>query len=168
MQSHSSVQQWLHRLHRVEDVLLASLLGSMILLACTQILLRNVFDSGFTWADPLLRVMVLWLGMLGALAASRGNRHIVIDVLSPVLPKAALRWTRLLTSIFTALVCAAVAWYSGQFVLSEWAYGGRGAAGLPTAILASIVPIAFSLMAIRFVLYAWQQHHPVDEAEQAT
>ncbi len=142
----------LRGLHRLEDIVLASLLGSMILLACTQILLRNVFDGGFTWADPLLRVMVLWLGMLGALAAARGNRHIVIDILSPVLPKSVLTWTNKITGLFTAIVCAAVAWYSGQFVISEWDYGGRGAAGLPTAVLASIVPFAFGLMAVRFAL----------------
>lgn len=156
MQAPASANPWLRWLHRFEDITLASLLGGMILLACTQILLRNFFDSGFTWADPLLRVMVLWLGMLGALGASRGNRHIVIDVLSPILPKPALRWTRLVTSLFTAIVCAAVAWYSAQFVMTEWDYGGRGAAGLPTAVLASIVPFAFALMSVRFVLHAIQ------------
>ncbi len=154
MQPAASAHPWLRWLHRLEDGLLACLLGSMILLACTQIVLRNLFDSGFTWADPLLRVMVLWLGMLGALAASRGNRHIVIDILSPVLPEAAKRWTSLITNLFTAVVCAAVAWYAGQFVLSELEYGGRGAANLPTALLASIVPFAFALMPLRFTLQA--------------
>lgn len=162
-----SAYRWLRWLHRFEDTLLASLLGSMILLACTQILLRNVFDSGLTWADPVLRVMVLWLGMLGALAASRGNRHIVIDVLSPIMPKPALRWTRLITSLFTAVVCAAVAWYAGQFVLSEWEYGGRGAADLPTALWASIIPLAFGLMALRFALHASIQVQKQDEEEEA-
>lgn len=144
----------LNLLHKLEDLLLASLLGSMIILACTQIFLRNFFDSGFTWADPLLRVMVLWLGMLGALAASRGNRHIVIDVLSPVMSDGLLRYTRILTSLFTAFICVAVAWYAGHFVYSEWSYGGRGAAGLPTAVLASIIPVTFGLMGLRFVVHA--------------
>ena len=162
MSAEESQHPLLRLIQKLEDGVLASLLGGMILLACTQIFLRNFFDSGITWADPVLRVMVLWLGMLGALAASRGNRHIVIDVLSPVLPPGALRWARIVTSLFTAAVCAAVAWYALQFVLSEMDYGGRGAAGLPTAALASVVPFAFTLMSLRFLIHSvvtFQQSH---------
>ena len=76
------MQLWIKRIHRIEDALLVLLLSIMIVLATTQILLRNFFDLGFVWADPLLRVMVLWLGMIGATVATRDNRHIRIDLLS--------------------------------------------------------------------------------------
>jgi len=71
-------------------------------------------------------------------------------VMSPRL----LQISRIITGLFTAAVCAGVAWYAGQFVLSEWDYGGRGAANLPTAMLASIIPFAFSLMSLRYLIYA--------------
>lgn len=167
MSAERSEHPLLALIQKLEDGVLASLLGGMILLACTQIFLRNFFDSGLTWADPVLRVMVLWLGMLGALAASRGNRHIVIDVLSPVLPPNALRWARIVTSLFTAVVCAAVAWYALQFVLSELDYGGRGAAGLPTAALASIIPFAFGLMSVRFVIHSFVTFQQTPEEMKA-
>ncbi len=67
-------------LGRLEDALLVALLGVLLLLASTQILLRNLFDAGLTWADPLLRVLVLWLGLLGAMIASRSGKHITLDV----------------------------------------------------------------------------------------
>ena len=51
---------WINRLHRAEDALLVLLLSTMILLAGTQIVLRNMLDTGVVWIDPLLRVMVLW------------------------------------------------------------------------------------------------------------
>ena len=54
------MQTWVKRLHRAEDALLVLLLSVMIGLASTQILLRNLLDSGFVWIDPLLRVLVLW------------------------------------------------------------------------------------------------------------
>ena len=60
--------------------------GWTVVLAALQIVLRYGFDSGIAWADPLLRVLVLWLGLLGALAATRDRRHITIDVLSRMLP----------------------------------------------------------------------------------
>ncbi|MDH3903642.1 MAG: hypothetical protein OES90_10530, partial [Xanthomonadales bacterium] len=44
-----------------EDALLLIILVSMILLAGTQIFLRNAFDSSLFWGDEMLRLMVLWL-----------------------------------------------------------------------------------------------------------
>jgi tripartite ATP-independent transporter DctM subunit len=76
------MQSWINRLHRAEDALLVVLLSTMIVLAGTQIILRNFLDSGFVWIDPLLRVLVLWLGLLGATVATRNNKHIRIDLLS--------------------------------------------------------------------------------------
>ena len=55
-------------LHRAEDAVLALLLGATIVLASLQILLRGIFGTGIGWVDPLVRVLVLWLGLLGALA----------------------------------------------------------------------------------------------------
>ena len=54
-----------------EDSLMVILLSATILLAASQIVLRNLFDSGLIWADPTLRIMVLWLSLLGAIAATR-------------------------------------------------------------------------------------------------
>ena len=52
-----------------ETAILVLLLTAMMLLASSQIALRNFFASGFAWADEALRLMVLWLAMIGAVAA---------------------------------------------------------------------------------------------------
>ena len=65
-----------------EDTLLVLILSAMILLAAGQIILRNFLDIGFIWGDELLRMLVLWLAVAGALAASRSDKHISIDVLN--------------------------------------------------------------------------------------
>ena len=106
----------LHLIHILEDSLLIALLLSMVLLASGQIMLRNFFDMGLVWIDPLLRVLVLWVGMLGALAATRGRRQISIDVLAHVSGQRLQLAAGLVTSLFTALVCAVVAVHSARFV----------------------------------------------------
>lgn len=58
------IQRVLYVVHRLEDSILVALLLAMIVLAVTQIALRNGFDTGITWADALLRVMVLWIALL--------------------------------------------------------------------------------------------------------
>ena len=55
----------------VEDGILVSLLAAMIGLAGTQIVLRNLWDTSIGWGDPLLRVTVMRVGLLGAMAANR-------------------------------------------------------------------------------------------------
>ena len=55
---------------RVEEKMLCLLLAAMIVLACLQIFLRTAVSGGLLWIDPLLRYLVLWSGLLGAVAAS--------------------------------------------------------------------------------------------------
>ena len=50
-------------------------------LSTTQIVLRNFFASGLFWADELVRLLVLWLAVAGALAATRDRRHIAIELI---------------------------------------------------------------------------------------
>ncbi len=69
-------------LHRLEDGMLVGLLLLLIGMAVAQIFLRNFLGSGILWGDALLRVAVLWIGLLGAMAASRRGAHIGIDVVS--------------------------------------------------------------------------------------
>jgi len=141
-------------LHRLEDGLLALVLGLMILLAPLQIFLRNFFDAGITWGDPLLRVLVLWVGMLGALAATRGRRQISIDALSHVVGERARSGFGAVTSLFTAVVCAVVAYHSARFVASEIEYQTSAFAGVPAWTCEIVIPVAFGLIALRYALYS--------------
>ena len=67
-----------------ENAVLVTILISMILLAGTQIFLRNVLDTSLFWGDEMLRMMVLWLTVAGGLAAAlstacpRIKRHVLV------------------------------------------------------------------------------------------
>lgn len=138
---------------RLEDGLLVFMLGAMILLASSQILLRNLFDSGLGWADPLLRIMVLWVGLMGALAASRDNKHISIDLFSRLLSGRAKGWSDFLTCLFSAVISAVVAWHGGRFVMMEFEDGMTGFSGLPVWPFELVIPLAFGLIALQFLIH---------------
>ncbi|HJT99326.1 MAG TPA: TRAP transporter small permease subunit, partial [Rhodanobacteraceae bacterium] len=95
---------------RIETTLIATLVLAMVLLAGAQIVLRNLFETGFAWADPLLRAMVLWAAMLGALAAARDDKHIGLDLLTHFLHGRTRRIVRAIALVFAAGICAAMAW----------------------------------------------------------
>ncbi len=141
-------------LHRLEDSLLVGLLLTMIGLAVYQIFLRNVLESGLTWADPLVRVLVLWIGLVGAMVASRRDNHIRIDVITRYLPDAWQRYTRLITHVFTSLVCGIMAWYSLSFVAAERADGYTAFAKVPAWVCESVIPLAFAVISLRYLLFA--------------
>jgi len=141
-------------LHRLEDGLLSLTLGVILLLAPLQIFLRDFFDASISWGDPLLRVLVLWVGMLGALVATRGRRQISIDVLSQVAGKRVQSGALVVTGLFTALVCALVAYHSARFVASEIEYETTAFAGVPAWSCEMVIPAAFAVIALRHALHA--------------
>ncbi len=146
------MRAWIKLLHRVEDSLLAGLLGAMILLAGLQILLRNFFDAGLLWVDPLLRILVLWLGLLGAAVATRHDRHIRIDLLSRHLGARAERWLSAVVDQISGWTCLAVAWFSLRWVRLDYADGLTAFGAVPAWLVEAIVPVAFALIGLRFLL----------------
>lgn len=154
-------------LRNLENGLLAALVLVLVALSGAQILLRIFFDTGLAWADPFSRGLVLWTGMLGALAAVRDDKHIALDVLQRFLPPAAQKAARLATLGFAAAICAAMAWYGSALVGIDYAEGvqtgGSISAGVRACFAESILPVAFALMALRFVsrMFAPPAHEPI-------
>jgi len=136
----------------LENTLMVLMLGGMMLLATAQILLRNLFDSGLFWGDPALRVLVLWLALAGAIAATRENRHIRIDLLSRFLGEGGRRRLQAVNDLFSAAVCGLIAWHAGRFVHLEWQEGTILFGKLPAWFGESIIPVGFGIMALRFLL----------------
>lgn len=141
-------------LHALEDGLLVGLLLALVFVAVMQIVLRNGFDGGFLWADAFLRVLVLWIGLAGAMAASREHRHISIDIIGRFLPQRAARAVAVLTALFTAGIAGALAWYTLDFVRVEYESPSMAFGSVPTWVCESIIPFAFAVIALRYLLLA--------------
>ncbi len=139
----------------VETALLALTLGGMILLAAGQIVLRNLWGAGLPWADEALRILVLWVTMLGAVAASRDQRHVSIDALSRYLPFSIRHATTILLAAFTSVICLILAWYSYRFVADSWSADDRVLGGdLPAWSVQLILPAGFALIGYRYAVAA--------------
>ena len=136
----------------IEDALLVILLATMIGLAAWQILARNIFDTAIIWGDPLLRALVLWVGFLGAVAAARDDRQINVDVVSRFVDEPWRSRIRVLTDLFTASVSGFLAWQAFRFVKDAWAYEEIAFASVPLWLTASVLPLAFGLLSMRYLL----------------
>ena len=146
------LRSWLYGLHRIEDAALVLALMSMLGLAVTQIILRNGFDNGFLWAESFLRILVLWVAILGAMVATRENNHINIDAVSRYMPLKSQSVLFVITRIFAALVCGTVAWYAIELVQIEYEDQTRAFAEVPTWVCQLILPFGFAVMSLRFAI----------------
>jgi len=142
-------------LYRLEDSILIGLLLVMISMTVIQILLRNLFGIGIVWGDVLVRVLVLWIGLLGAMVASRQGNHISIDVITRYLPERAKVAVYCIVDLFTAFICTTVAYYSLRFVMMEFEGGEMIFAKVPVWICEAIIPIALFVIALRYFILSF-------------
>ena len=143
-------QRWDETLGRVEKFLVATMLSTMILLAFLQIILRNVFSSGISWGDPLVRYLVLWVGFIGASLASKEGKHITIEVFSRWFSGHGNRYLKPIPYLVSVFICSLMTFAGWTFVQNEAQMGGTFFLEIPVWIPHVIIPITFALMTLRF------------------
>lgn len=144
-------------INTLENIVLSVILVAMIVLACTQIFLRTFLSSGLLWADPVLRYLVLWSGLLGAVAATGQGKHIALDIFSRKIPETLAPWFSLVTHIFSCLVSVGLTWSGILFIQGELEFGSAGPLSQPLWFWNSIFPLAFCLIAIKYLLLSFLQ-----------
>lgn len=148
----ASVLRRLDRIGRtIETALLTLLLTGLIFLASSQIFLRNLFDTAWLWADALTDQLVLWLAMVGAIAATRDRKQISIDVLSRLLPAGLRLAASVLVYLFAAAVCGLIGWYGLELLVASRELNDT-LLGLPAWYFQAVVPFGFGLIAYRYLI----------------
>lgn len=142
-----------HFLHRLETGFLVFLVTCLLVLTCGQILMRNLFSITFLGTESLVRHLVLWIGLAGALVATRLDKHIRIDAALRLLPVRVRAIVLSGADLFAAALCAYLAYIAGGFVLDERAFGTTAFFAVPAWIVQLCFPLVFGLMGLRFL---WQ------------
>jgi TRAP-type C4-dicarboxylate transport system permease small subunit len=137
----------------VEDGILVLLLLIMILLGAAQILLRDLLGTGLIWGDAFLRVLVLWVGLLGAVAATRDYNHITVDIVTRFLPARAKAASRVVIDLFTAFIASLIAVHAARLMLADRQAATNAFAFVPTWVCELILPVGFGIIALRYVLF---------------
>jgi TRAP-type C4-dicarboxylate transport system permease small subunit len=136
----------------IENALLIGMLSLMVGLAAAQIFFRNFFDMSIFGADQMLRLLVLWVAFLGAIAASREGKHIHVDAIARWLPVRVKPGVVAVTDLFTLIVCLALAWQALRFMHSAQLSGEMVFGSLPVWVAALILPLGFTLIGLRYGL----------------
>ena len=125
---------------------------AILTFSVSQIILRNFFDSGFVWGESLLRILVLWLGLAGAILASRSGTQISIDVLYPYVPDSYKNIVQKINHLFAAIICLIISYYSLLFVNLEYQDSTLAFENVPAWLTESIIPIGFAVLGIKYLV----------------
>ncbi len=137
---------------KIIEWFLAAVLLGMVGLVFVQVVLRNLFDTGISWADVVGRHMVLWIAFLGAVLATRSRQHLSIDLVSRIVPRHARDVLRFILDIVACAVCAFLAAAAVTLVVEEHAMGSELVYDIPLWSVQLIIPVGFTLMAIEYAL----------------
>ena len=148
---------------RFEGWLLILFLSLMVLLTFIQVFLRSLFIyahmgwandlmGNLDWAEPFVRLLVLWVTFLGASLVTGENKHIRIDLLTQIIPASWRPPLDVLLSLAGALVAALMFKASLFYVGTEMTFGGKLFLGVPNWIGQLILPAGFLLIAFRFLV----------------
>ncbi len=137
---------------RVVEVLLTLVLAAMIALTFLQVVLRNVFDSGVSWADVASRHLVLWIAFLGAMLVTRSRQHISIDLVSRLVSKRVRNIQRFFLDIIAGVVCAFLVSAAVTLVVEERAMGTILFLNVPLWTVQLIIPVGFTVMALEYAV----------------
>jgi TRAP-type C4-dicarboxylate transport system permease small subunit len=137
----------------------------MVSLTFIQVILRSLFIyahvgwannlmGSLDWAEPFVRLLVLWVTFLGASLVTGENKHIKIDLLTQILPSPWLPLLDVLLSLAGALVAALMLKASLFYVGTEMSFGGNLFLNVPNWIGQLILPVGFLLICFRFLMRA--------------
>src|SRR5437868_6119363 len=110
-------------LGKVEAFFLCIFLMAMVFLAFAQVVSRDLFNHGIPWADTVVRLMVLWVGFLGAALATKLDQHLTIEVLTKYMPERARHVASVAVKIFASVTCYFLLMASLKFIENERSTG---------------------------------------------
>lgn len=142
--------KWINKINdavgKAENFLLSISLLVMLFLAFLQVVMRNVFNAGIPWADTLVRLMVLWVGFIGASLATKIDQHLTMEVLTKYMPERARHLTSVIVKIFSIIVCYYLFDASLKFLANEKSTGEQFLHLFPSWYTLTIFPATFLII----------------------
>ncbi len=168
-------------LHTTESTVIGLAVLLMGVIPVVELVGRQLFGSGIPGANDYLQHLTLWVGFLGAMFATRTDKHLRIGSITDGFAPKIRHGLSLFAALVASGVCAALCWASLHLVSAEapalpeaWREhcpalllqcadylclfdpGSTDKVGLliPAWVAMAIMPIGFAVMAVRFVLRA--------------
>ena len=135
--------------HTIEELGAAVALAAMVTLPLAEIVVRPLIAGGIPGSIPFVQHLTLWVAFLGAALAAKKGKLVALAT-GTFMPAGHLRRaTAVFSAAFGSTVCAILALASVEVVAVERDLGSEIALGVPIWVTQLILPISFSILALR-------------------
>ncbi len=137
---------------KIETFLLVFMVLSICMLALMQVILRNFFSFGLLWIDNIIRLSVLWMGIIGASIATSYEKHLSIDIFSRYIPYPYNKYLKSFIDIIAIAVCVILFYASIGYVnMEREAQELIQGTNIPLWIGIIIFPLGMGLITLKFI-----------------
>ena len=140
---------WNYLEENLEEVLMVLLLAAFSLVMFAQVIARNIFNHGFTWAEEMCRYLFVYSGLLSAGYCIRKGLGIRVDAVYNLFPKPVKIFIDLFSKVLTIVVYAYIAYKSIGLIKSTTTISS--AMQLPMKYVYAAIPLGMGLGTIRGV-----------------
>jgi len=146
----------------IEKSLAAISLLVLLVLSMSQVVMRNLFEIGFSDIDTITRHLVLFVTFMGAALVSENNQHIKIDCVTAVINNSKKQKLKTPLLLISSLICSVFFYYALLFWLDEKSYAQNNEQ--LALYLALILPFGFFILSLHFLLLGLTQSFAEKEA----
>ena len=141
----------------LEEGVMACLLAFMTCLTFIQVVLRYVFNSGWVWSLEATTYAFGWLVLIGMSYGVRTRAHIAVDLAVKKFPDRLHYYISLLAVVICLVYSALMIYGSSVYISNLYELNNMARdIHLPKWVLTGIMPLAFVLLAIRFLQTGWR------------
>ena len=150
---------------------------AMVMMICTDVLLRNVAlvptMRGLDWSNDITEAMLYLITMCAAPWILRQGQHIRVDIVLRAIPKRAAWYCEWFADIVGLVCCLAMVWYGAKMTIASYTSGAMTVKTMvtPEWWLLIPLPIAFALLSIEMLFrmrrLAHSEHGPREDAVTA-
>lgn len=138
---------------RLTDWCVAAPLFVLLVIFNVAVVMRYFFASPLYWTEEVSGLLMIWIVMLGGVAAERDDEQLAIPMFVDLLPRRLAALVNLVTALASALFLLYVAWMGLRLALSV---GSKVTSILRLSWfwIDLAVPVGFVLMALYMVAHA--------------
>lgn len=129
-------------MYKILKVILCVVLISMVAILMAHVIARYIFNNSLTWSEELLKILLVWFGLLSVSVLAARREHVSIVVFKEHMPKKVSDFLTKVTQIITVLICLVVIYVGMKYVISA-GYRPTPALRLPYGYAYAAIPVSF-------------------------
>lgn len=134
-------------LYRIIRVILCAILLAMVGILMAHIISRYILNKSLTWSEELLKILLVWFGMMSVSVLAVRREHVSIVIFKERMPKRVADILTKITQILTVAVCMVVIYAGMRYVILA-GYRPTPALRLPYGYAYAAIPVSFCFVMI--------------------